>query len=252
MALLVVSSVLSLVALVYGESDYWPFHPGEAEASIVHPDPLQLQAIVDNTGHIAADASTQLSYLDVTTGELLNTSNSTEPRPTLSTSKLLIADYVLTHGTEEEKADALTMVQNSSDSIATSLIRTYPKAIGATAEKYHLPHTWGTTQWGRARTTTDDLVSFISQKLTANPNDPLLEAMRAATPIAADGYSQDFGTYTLPGVTGTKWGWSNDRKSTHASVSFGTVAGHTFVVAAITYGTKEEHTAAVRQAIIQA
>ena len=61
--------------------------------------------------------------------------------------------------------------------------------------------------------------------------------------MAADGYGQDFGTSELPGVIGTKWGWSNDH-SLHASASF----GQDFTVAAHTNGGKEQLTDDVRAA----
>jgi len=72
-------------------------------------------------------------------------------------------------------------------------------------------------------------------KKRENPSDPVLVAMNTASPVAADGYRQDYGTATLPGVIGTKWGWSDDRQSIHASASI----GPDFSVAANTYGTKE-------------
>ena len=64
--------------------------------------------------------------------------------------------------------------------------------------------------------------------------------MATAAPVAADGYRQDFGTSHIPGVWGTKFGWSDDR-TIHASVS----TGHGFTVAANTYGDAQTHTADV-------
>lgn len=66
--------------------------------------------------------------------------------------------------------------------------------------------------------------------------------MRNAAPIAADGYRQNFGTATLPGMEGTKFGWA-DNRNIHASVSF----GHGFTVAANTYGNAGDHTADVQR-----
>ncbi len=65
--------------------------------------------------------------------------------------------------------------------------------------------------------------------------DPILTALATATPVAAVGYRQDYGTAQLPGVIGTKWGWSDDRTSLHASASYGedfSVSAHTFGPAA--------------------
>ena len=49
---------------------------------------------------------------------------------------------------------------------------------------------------------------------------------------------------TLPEVTGSKWGWSDDRRSIHASASIGS----NFAIAAHTFGTKETHTQDVQAA----
>jgi hypothetical protein len=56
--------------------------------------------------------------------------------------------------------------------------------------------------------------------------------MASASPVAADGMRQDYGTAVLPGVIGTKWGWSDDRTSFTASASYGA----DFSVAAQTNG----------------
>lgn len=66
----------------------------------------------------------------------------------------------------------------------------------------------------------------------------MLSALATASPVAADGYKQDYGTATLPGVLGTKWGWSDDRSSVNASVSFGPF----FSVSASTYGPSQQLT----------
>ena len=68
--------------------------------------------------------------------------------------------------------------------------------------------------------------------------------MANAAPVAADGYRQDFGTSRIPGVIGTKFGWSDNRRI-HASVS--TAPG--FTVAANTYGDATTHTADVTRAV---
>ena len=89
-------------------------------------------------------------------------------------------------------------------------------------------------------TSTYDAVSFIAQLIEQDPTHPILVAMAEADPVAADGYGQDFGTSVLPGVIGTKWGWSDDR-DLHSSVSF----GENFVVAAAVTGTADDLTGLV-------
>ena len=87
-------------------------------------------------------------------------------------------------------------------------------------------------------------MKFVEAKKRRNYNDPVLVAMRQATPRAADGYAQDYGTAVLPGAVGTKWGWSDDRRSVHASVTY----GRDFTVSANTWGTKHALTNDVRGA----
>ena len=71
-----------------------------------------------------------------------------------------------------------------------------------------------------------------------------MTGMATAAPVAADGYRQDFGTSRIPGVIGTKFGWSDNRRI-HASVS----TAPEFTVAANTYGDAATHTADVTHAV---
>ncbi|WP_174375385.1 hypothetical protein [Nocardia higoensis] len=68
--------------------------------------------------------------------------------------------------------------------------------------------------------------------------------MATAGEYAADGTPQDRGTARIPGVLGTKWGWSDVGAP---EVSF----GPGFTVAAHTYGTSAEQTADVLAALPQ-
>lgn len=195
-------------------------------------------------GTINAPGRTQISFTHTPTGVHYGTANEHESRPGLSIVKLYIADYVFKHGSEADKAKATQMIRYSDDNIARELYGRYPDSINATARAYGLGNTHGAGHWGNSTTSSADTVKFLEAKKRENPVDPVLVAMSTASPVAADGYRQDYGTATLPGVIGTKWGWSDDRRSVHASASI----GPSFSVAANTYGTKEAHTGDVQNA----
>lgn len=195
-------------------------------------------------GVIEAPARTQISFNHTATGFHAGTANENEARPGLSIVKLYIADYVFKHGSPEDKAKATQMIRTSDDAIASELYGRYPDSINATARDYGLANTHGASHWGNSTTSSRDTADFLAAKKRENPADPVLVAMKTASPVAADGYAQDYGTGTLPGVNGTKWGWSDDRSSVHASASI----GPDFTVAANTYGPKDAHTADVQGA----
>ncbi|MDO5030232.1 MAG: hypothetical protein Q4E11_06555 [Corynebacterium sp.] len=202
------------------------------------------QPKLNGQGTIDAPARTQISFDYTPTGTHFGTANENEARPGLSIVKLYIADYVYKHGTEADKAKATQMIRYSDDNIASELYGRYPNSINATASEYGLSNTHGAAHWGNSTTSSADTVKFLEAKKRENPADPVLTAMTTASPVAADGYRQDYGTATLPGVIGTKWGWSDDRRSVHASASI----GPDFSVAANTYGTREDHTSDVQNA----
>lgn len=200
-------------------------------------------AAVDAQGAIVAPARTSMSLHDAS--GVKDTANAHEPRAGLSLVKLYIADWVYEHGTSADATKATQMIRTSDDAIASQLYAKYPTSISGTAAEYGLGDTVASPRWGYSKTSAADVASFVDAKRRANPSDPVLLAMASAAPVAADGYAQNYGTAQLPGVIGTKWGWSDDRTSMHASVSFGA----DFTVAAITYGTRDQHTADVRAAM---
>lgn len=187
----------------------------------------------------------QITYLNRRTGEVVATANERYPRGALSLAKLYIADYVFEHGNASQRRAARIMVENSSDPIADGLYEDFPESITKTAVKYGLRSTMAGEDWGYSLTSTFDLVSFLNQLLEDDPDGPVLEAMRAATPVAADGYQQDFGTAVLDGAEGTKWGWSN-ASDQHASITF----GKDYIVAAMVSGTADDLTAIVREQFV--
>ncbi|MEJ4112879.1 hypothetical protein ACGE24_07950 [Corynebacterium kroppenstedtii] len=193
---------------------------------------------IDQQGNIIAPIRTQISFQESLTGFHAGTTNEHESRPALSLVKMYIADYVFEHGTPEEQAQATQMLRYSDDNIATALYKTYPQSIQDRAEKYHLNDTHADPRWGYSTTSTADSVAYLEAKKRENLSGPVLVALATASPVAADGFKQDYGTATLPGVIGTKWGWSDDRKSITASASFGPF----FSVSANTYGPAQQLT----------
>ncbi|RAV33724.1 hypothetical protein [Corynebacterium heidelbergense] len=203
---------------------------------------------ITQNGMIPAPPRTQISFQNSVTGFHAGTANENESRPGLSIVKMYIADYVFAHGTPEDQAQATQMLRFSDDRIASQLYAKYPNSINDTAGAYGLNRTHGAAHWGNSTTSTADSVRYLEAKKHQNPSDPVLLALASASPVAADGYRQDYGTATLPGVLGTKFGWSDDRSSINATASYGS----DFSVAASTYGNAQQLTNDVQTAFAPA
>lgn len=186
---------------------------------------------------VESSTGSQASFYRLSDGYRTGSASERFARPALSLVKLYIAEYVLDHGTLGEKYQAIEMISASDDRTANELYEKYPESIEEVAEEYQLASTRGEPMWGYSVTSTYDAVTFIAQLMEEDRTHPILVAMAEASPIASDGYGQDFGTAGLPGVIGTKWGWS-DRRDLHSSVSF----GENFVVAAAVTGTASKLT----------
>ncbi|MFP7365186.1 hypothetical protein SFC07_05325 [Corynebacterium callunae] len=177
-------------------------------------------------------------------GTIEATDNADESRPALSLAKLYLGFYVLDQGDEEDAALVYDMIRYSQDATADYLEGIYPEAIPEVIEDFELDDTVWDGYWGNSTTSAIDIAEFVS-KISADPiAEPLIDGMEHTAEVATDGYDQDFGTYTLPDVIGTKFGWS-DNRDVHASVSIGT----DFVVAANTYGDAETLTEDVQESI---
>ncbi|MGW4369489.1 hypothetical protein ACWEKT_27975 [Nocardia takedensis] len=178
------------------------------------------------------------------------TANQEEVRGALSMAKLYLADYALRHGDGSEEDIALSerMIRFSDNAAADTIEAKYPGAIAAVATEYGLEQTSTTGAWSTSLTSAADLADFLSAKQTSDPTSPILRWMTEAAPVAADGTAQDWGTARLPGVRGTKWGWSDLPPQEVASASF----GPGFTVAAITLGTPQDQTTDVLEAMIEA
>ncbi|MGF0313657.1 hypothetical protein [Rhodococcus sp. IEGM1428] len=183
---------------------------------------------------------TSISYEHVPTGTYVGSAEDNSARPGLSTVKLYMADYVVRFGdgSARDRVLAARVVQVSDDGAASVLDNKYPQAIDATAAEFGLTSTSRGGFWGSSYTSTADTVRFLAAKKRTDPASPVLAWMNSAVPVAADGTVQDWGTKTLPGVTGSKWGWADDGSSVVASASI----GDEFVVASNTYGPRRTQT----------
>lgn len=172
------------------------------------------------------------------------TANSGESRPGLSMSKLYLGHWVLHHGAPEDKARVEEMIRVSNDGTASQLEAKYPQAIPETIAAFGLNQTHHNGYWGNTSTSTDDIVRFLAAVRDDPVSAPLIRGMENAAPVAADGYAQNYGTSQIPGVQGTKFGWSDDR-TINATASI----GPGWTVAANTYGPAAANTADVLGAI---
>ncbi|MGY1761542.1 serine hydrolase [Geodermatophilus sp. SYSU D00779] len=144
------------------------------------------------------------------------------PFPTASLVKLFIAADVLHRArtgavtlTPADRGELEVMIRRSDDPAASDLWVRFngAQAVRDVAVRYGLtntapPRRWG--QWGETTTTANDLARFLTRlPVIAHPDDAeaLMGWMRTATPIASDGFDQEFGVFgTLPGAA-VKQGW---------------------------------------------
>lgn len=177
----------------------------------------------------------------------LETENAAESRSGLSIVKLYLADYALMHTKNPKKnvKDVAKMVRYSDDKVADKLMKKYPYAIDVIAEEYGLKDTWQGETWGQSFTSAADVAKYLNTVKKKRPRSLILGWMRDAAPVASDGTEQNWGTANLPGVTGTKWGWSEygDRIVASASIA------DDYVAVSFTEGGPSEQTIDVRSAI---
>lgn len=142
--------------------------------------------------------------------------------PTASLVKLYLAADVLHRArtgavalTPADRGELEAMIRSSDDAAASDVWVRFDgtQAVRDVAVRYGLagtapPRRWG--QWGETTTTAADVVRFLARlPVIAHPEDAdtLLGWMRAATPVAADGFDQRFGVLgALPGAA-VKQGW---------------------------------------------
>ena len=211
---------------------------GLALATVAAPS---AQALTFDPGKVPPRTQMTVRYAD---GNSVSTGNGHESRPALSLAKLYLGMWVLKYGAPQDKARVENMVRFSEDGTASDLERKYSQAIPSIIGEYRLGETHHNGYWGNTTTSTEDLARFIGV-ISGDPvAAPLMKGMATAAPTASDGYRQDFGTARIPGIIGTKFGWSDDRQ-VHASASF--CPGYS--VAANTYGSPADLTADVLGAV---
>lgn len=214
------------------------FIVGLALAAVTAPS---AQALTFDPGKVPPRTQMTVRYAD---GNSVSTGNSHESRPALSLAKLYLGMWVLKYGAPEDKARVENMIRFSEDGTASDLERKYPQAIPSIIGEYRLGDTHHNGYWGNTTTSTEDLTRFIGA-ISGDPSAaPLMKGMATVAPVASDGYRQDFGTARIPGIIGTKFGWSDNRQI-HASASF----GPGYSVAANTYGSPADLTGDVLGAV---
>jgi hypothetical protein len=145
------------------------------------------------------------------------------PFPTASMVKLFLAENILHRArtgrialTESDVVQLQVMISRSDDPAASALWVRFggARAVTDVAVRYGLTGTAPPAvpgQWGEATTTARDLARFLARlPVIAHPADAaaLLAWMRAATPLAADGFDQQFGLFgTAAGAPAVKQGW---------------------------------------------
>jgi hypothetical protein len=167
------------------------------------------------------------------------------PFPTASLVKLFLAADVLHRArtgevalTPADRAQLEVMIRSSNDPAASDLWVRFggAQAVRDVAVRYGLtdtapPRRWG--QWGETTTTAADLARFLTRlPVIAHPDDAeaLLGWMRTATPIASDGFDQEFGVFgTLPGAA-VKQGWMCCLAGQRHLHSVGVVGGRVVVL----------------------
>jgi hypothetical protein len=167
------------------------------------------------------------------------------PIPGASMVKLYMAEDILHRARtgrlaldREDFALLQAMVRRSDDPAASELWVRYGGAqmVVDVAERYGLSATSPPAvrgQWGQTMTSARDLARFLSLLPTvAHPADAsaILVWMRLATPVAADGFDQEFGVFgTLPGAA-VKQGWMCCLAGQRHLHSVGVVGGRVVVL----------------------
>jgi hypothetical protein len=145
------------------------------------------------------------------------------PFPAASMVKLFLADDVMRRAragtvvlTPEDHGLLAEMIRSSDDPAASAVWVRFggEQAVRDVAARYDLTGTLPPSrpgQWGETTTTARDLARFLSLlPVVAHPHDAarLMEWMSSATPLAADGFDQQFGLFgTVPGTPAVKQGW---------------------------------------------
>ncbi|MBI8989694.1 hypothetical protein [Corynebacterium meridianum] len=166
------------------------------------------------------------------------------PGPALSLAKLYLAYGVLAAGDPADRGAVTHMIRTSDDLTASRLSAKHPSAIADTINRFGLRQSHAGPDWGFGVTTTDDVVQFLTAVRDDPTAAPIIDAMATASPVAADGYQQDYGTAVLPGAWATKFGWSDD-----GTINATGTYGNGWTAAARTYGPPDQLTRDVHAAV---
>lgn len=165
---------------------------------------------VDEAVKAVSDGELSLAVYDRSTHQMVASYHDEQPYYTESVVKLLIGLDSLAKGGSTSKVTE--MLERSDDNTATSLwYADGGKAIVTRmAAKIGLHHTvpGKSAEWGDTRTTAGDLVDvylYILDDAPASERDVVIEALRHATNIAADGTDQFFG---IPYGVGHRAPWA--------------------------------------------
>jgi hypothetical protein len=191
------------------------------------PPPVRVVDTVAVLGGVGTATSTVggavgAVVLDPLGRTLVQTPDAERPIPSASLVKLLVVQQLLARG-GPAAWDAGTLgrmeraIRSSDDGAMNALWSTFdgPALVRAAAATFGLTGTAPPAdpgQWGEATTTAADVARFLSA-LALNPAAPdsaaLLGWMRAAAPVAADGFDQTFGLLSGSAGAGVaaKQGW---------------------------------------------
>ena len=198
----------------------------EALGSWVPPVAVDAPALVAQVGAAAAPARATVHavVLDAAGRTLVESATADRPVPTASLVKVLLAQQLLARETagvlDLGPADGSRLeraVATSDDAAMSQLWDLYDGAalVTAAAAQFGLTGTAPparTGQWGETTTTATDLASFLAalaEDTDAPGTAAVLGWMRAATPVADDGFDQRFGLLVpdvAPGAA-VKQGW---------------------------------------------
>jgi hypothetical protein len=209
----------------------------------VRPVVVDPNAVTSAVQAVSARATVGLLTWDRATGEMLAASIADQQFRSASLVKLLIAIDTLAASTDPTAQQRVErMLRDSNDSDASilwgqrggaELVSRNAQLLGlAGAAAPDIPGRWGNTLL-----TANDLLTVYRQLLESLPTGPtMLNAMRSAPRLAADGFDQHFGIPTA--FAGQPWavkqGWGNSSSDVFVHTTGLVGAGDRYVVVLLT------------------
>src|SRR3712207_6609833 len=226
-----VAAVVLTVLLTGVATPRWAAAQGDVHPAEIVPAVTAAYGGVGTMAVVVAEQQQRLDDVSIRAAEaasarvLARTAGSElarRPFPTASMVKLFLAEDVLHRArtdaitlTPQDRARLEVMIRSSNDPAASDVWVRFggAQAVRDVATRYGLngtapPLRWG--QWGETTTTAADLARFLARlPVIAHPDDAtaLQGWMGTATPVASDGFDQQYGVFgTLPGAA-VKQGW---------------------------------------------